>query len=43
MAEAQQRVMEIEGHELEVVLKKRCAILDIATLLEKGIIIPNPK
>jgi hypothetical protein len=35
--------MEIERRELEVVVKRRCAILDRATLLEKGIKIPNPK
>jgi hypothetical protein len=33
--------MEIERHELEVVAKRRCAILDKATLMEKGIKIPN--
>jgi hypothetical protein len=43
MVEAQQRVMEMERHEVEVVMKRRCAILDRATLLEKGIKILNPK
>jgi hypothetical protein len=41
MAEAQQRAMEMERHELEVVAKKRCTILDRATFLENGIKIPN--
>jgi hypothetical protein len=35
MAKAQRREMEIEKHELEVVAKIRCVILDITTLLEK--------
>jgi hypothetical protein len=35
VVEAQQRVMEMERHESEVVVKRRCAILDIATLFEK--------
>lgn len=43
MAEAQQRAMEIDKHELKTITKKRCAILDKATLLEKGIKIPNLK
>jgi len=43
MAKAQQRAMEIEKHELKTITKKRCAILNKATLLEKGIKIPNPK
>jgi hypothetical protein len=34
--------MEMERRELEVVVKRRRAILDITTLLEKGIKIPNP-
>jgi hypothetical protein len=29
--------MEIERHESKVIAKRRCAILDIATLLEKDI------
>jgi hypothetical protein len=33
--------MEMERHELEVVAKRRCTILDKATLLEKGIKIRN--
>jgi hypothetical protein len=33
--------MEMERCELEVVMKRRCAIMDRATLLEKGIKIPN--
>jgi hypothetical protein len=38
MAETQQRAMEMEQHELvEAVAKRRRAILDKATLLEKGI------
>ncbi len=32
----------MERRELEVVVKRRRAILDITTLLEKGIKIPNP-
>jgi hypothetical protein len=35
--------MEIERCELEVVAKRKCAILDKVTLLEKGIKISNPK
>jgi hypothetical protein len=41
MAKAQQRVMEMDQHEMEVIAKKRCAILDIVTLMEKSIKIPN--
>ncbi len=41
MAKAQQRVMEIERHELKVVAKKRCTILNEVTLMEKVIKIPN--
>jgi hypothetical protein len=41
MVETQQRVMEIEKHELETITKKRHEIMDKATLLEKGIKIPN--
>jgi hypothetical protein len=33
--------MEIERHELEVAKKRRCEILDKATLLKKGIHIPD--
>jgi hypothetical protein len=43
MVEAQQRLMEMEQHEVEIVIKKKRAILDKATLMEKGIKIPNPK
>jgi hypothetical protein len=43
MAKAQQMAMEMERRELKVVAKRRCAILDIITLLEKGITILNPK
>ncbi len=42
MAKAQQRAMEIERCESKVVAKRRCAILDRATFLNKGIKIPNP-
>jgi len=35
MAEAQQRVMEMKRHESEVVAKRRHAILDRVTLMEK--------
>jgi hypothetical protein len=35
--------MEIKSHESKVVKKKRHAILEITTLLEKGIKIPNPQ
>ncbi len=41
MVEAQQRAMEMERHESEVVTMKRCAIFDITALLEKGIEIPD--
>jgi len=37
MAKAQRRAMELERHESKVVTKKRHAILDKTTLLEKGI------
>jgi hypothetical protein len=43
IAETQQRAMEVERHEAEVVMKKRCVILDKTTLLEKGIKILDPK
>jgi ribosomal protein L32E len=42
MVEAQQRVMEMERRESKVVMKRKHAILDKATLLEKGIKISNP-
>jgi hypothetical protein len=35
--------MEMEHHEAEVVAKRKRVILDKATLLEKGIKIPNLK
>jgi hypothetical protein len=37
MAEAHQMVMEMEQREVEAIVKRRHAILDKATLLEKGI------
>jgi hypothetical protein len=43
MVEAQQRAMEMERREVEVVMKRRCTILNRATLLEKGIKILDPK
>jgi hypothetical protein len=42
MAKAQQKAMEIKRHELEVVVKRICGIMDITTLLEEGIKILNP-
>jgi hypothetical protein len=42
MVEAQRRLMEMEQHEVEVVAKRRCTILDIVTFLEKCIKIPDP-
>jgi hypothetical protein len=41
MIEAQLRVMEIEMCELDVVVKRRRAFMDKATLLKKGIRIPD--
>jgi hypothetical protein len=41
MVKAQQRAMEMDKCESKVVAKKRRIILDIATLLDKGIKIPN--
>jgi hypothetical protein len=41
MAETQRKVMEMERCESEVITKRRHTILDITTLLEKGIKIPN--
>jgi len=35
--------MEMEKHEAEGVMKKRCIILDRATFLKKGIKILDPK
>ncbi len=43
MAEAQQRVMEIERCELKAIAKKRHVILDNSTLLKKGIKILDPE
>ncbi len=43
MVESQQRLMEMEQREAKVVTKRRRAILDRTTLLQKGIKIPNPK
>jgi uncharacterized protein (UPF0248 family) len=37
----QQRVMEIERHESKAITKRERAILNRATLLKKGIKIPN--
>ncbi len=41
MAKAQRRLMEMEQCEMEAVAKRRCAILDKTTLMDKGIKIPN--
>jgi hypothetical protein len=35
--------MEMEQREAKVIVKRRCAILDRVTFLEKGIKIPDPK
>jgi len=43
MAEVQQRLMEMEQCEVEAIVKRRHTTSDKATLLEKGIEIPNPK
>jgi hypothetical protein len=43
MAKTQQRVMEIKRRDLEAIAKKRHAILDRATILEKGIKFLDPK
>ncbi len=43
MAKAQQRAMEMEKHELEAIAKRKRAILDRTTVLEKGIKILNLK
>jgi hypothetical protein len=43
MAEAWRRAMEMEHCEAEAVVKRRLPILAIATLLDKGIKIPNPQ
>jgi hypothetical protein len=41
MAKAQQRAIEMERCEVKIVTKKRHEILEKATLLEKGIKIPD--
>jgi hypothetical protein len=41
MVEAQRRGIEMERCEYEVIVKRKHTILDRATLLEKGIKIPN--
>jgi hypothetical protein len=43
MAKTQQRVMEIERHDSEAIAKRRHAILDRTTLLEKGTKISDVK
>ncbi len=43
MGVGQQKVMEMEDREAEIVAKRWCVILYRATLLEKGIKIPDPK
>jgi hypothetical protein len=43
MIEAQRRAMEMERRESKAIAKRRHVILDITTLLEKGIKIPNPE
>jgi hypothetical protein len=43
MAKTQRRVMEMERHESQAIVNKRCTILDIVTLMEKDIKIPNLK
>ncbi len=37
MTKAQQRAMEMERCEVEAIAKRRSVILDVTTLLEKGI------
>jgi hypothetical protein len=37
MTKAQQSVTEMEKHESKAIMKRKCAILDRTTLLEKGI------
>jgi hypothetical protein len=41
MAKAQQRAIKMETCEVKIVTKRRRVILEKATLLEKGIKIPN--
>jgi hypothetical protein len=43
MAKTQRKVIKIKRCELEVVTKRRLAVLDKTTLLEKSIKIPNPE
>jgi hypothetical protein len=43
MAKTQRRATEIKRHESKAITQRRCGILDIPTLLEKGIRISNPK
>jgi hypothetical protein len=43
MVEAQQKAMEMEKREVEVIAKRRHTILDRVTLLEKGIKILDPE
>ncbi len=43
MAKAQQRAMQMERHELEVITRKIHTMLDKVTFLNKGIKILNPK
>jgi hypothetical protein len=43
MMEAQRKAMEIKRCESKAIAKKRHAILDKATLMKKGIKIPNPE
>ncbi len=42
MVKAHRRVMEMEQHEVEAVVKRRHTILDKVTILEKGIKILDP-
>jgi hypothetical protein len=42
VAKAHQRAMEMEQHEMKTLAKRRRAILERTTLLEKVIKIPNP-
>jgi hypothetical protein len=41
MVKAQRRAMEMEKCEVEAIAKRRHTIMDIATLLEKGIKVPD--
>jgi hypothetical protein len=42
MAEAKRRAMEMERHELKVIVKRISTIMDRTTLLKKSIKIPDP-